>query len=70
VPARGPTTPRCARAALTLGLRCVATNAVHYATKDRAPLYDVVTSIRLRVPLEQAAQPNGDRPPLLFPTTA
>ncbi|MFN8637487.1 MAG: error-prone DNA polymerase [Chloroflexota bacterium] len=55
------------RAAEALGLRCVATNAVHYATKDRAPLHDVVTSIRLRVPLEQAAQPTTDRPPLLFP---
>src|SRR5205807_8936353 len=55
------------RAALALGLRCVATNAVHYATKERAPLHDVVTSIRLRVPLEQAAQPDGARPPLLFP---
>ena len=27
----------------------------------------MVTSIRLRVPLEQAAQPLGERPPLLFP---
>src|SRR5262249_19484926 len=55
------------RAAQALGLRCVATNAVHYATKDRAELHDVVTSIRLRVPLEQAARPTAERPPLLFP---
>jgi error-prone DNA polymerase len=55
------------RAAQALGLRCVATNAVHYATRDRATLHDVVTSIRLRVPLEQAAQPTAERPPLLFP---
>ncbi|MCC6179480.1 MAG: DNA polymerase III subunit alpha [Chloroflexi bacterium] len=55
------------RAAQALGLRCVATNDVAYATKDRAPLHDVVTAIRHRVPLERAAQPDGDRPPLLAP---
>jgi error-prone DNA polymerase len=58
---------RLRRAADVCGLRTVATNAVHYATKDRALLHDVVTSIRLRVPLEQAAQPDGASPPLLFP---
>ena len=67
VPGEEPHNERLRRAAQALGLRCIATNAVHYATKDRAPLYDVVTSIRLRVPLEQAAQPDGDRTPLLFP---
>ena len=55
------------RAARALGLRCVATNAVHYADKARARLHDVVTAIRLRVPLERAARPEGGRPPLLFP---
>jgi len=67
VPGEEPRNATLRRAAQALGLRCVATNAVHYAVKDRAPLYDVVTSIRLRVPLEQAALPHGDRPPLLFP---
>ncbi|MGE3912760.1 MAG: DNA polymerase III subunit alpha, partial [Chloroflexota bacterium] len=67
VPGEDGHNARLRRAAEARGLRCVATNAVHYATKDRALLHDVVTSIRQRVPLEQAAQPDGARPPLLFP---
>jgi error-prone DNA polymerase len=67
VPGEEPHNAMLRRTALALGLRCVATNGVHYATKDRAQLHDVVTSIRHRVPLEQAAQPTTDRPPLLFP---
>jgi error-prone DNA polymerase len=67
VPGEEPYNAILRRAARALGLRCVATNAVRYASKDRAPLYDVVTSIRHRVPLEQAARPDGARPPLLFP---
>jgi error-prone DNA polymerase len=67
VPGEGPYNAALRRAARALGLRCVATNAVHYATKDRALLHDVTTSIRLRVPLEQAARPDGASPPLLFP---
>jgi error-prone DNA polymerase len=63
----GPRNETLRRAARALGLRCVATNDVHYATEDQAPLQDVVTAIRHRVPLEQAAQPHGDQPPLLFP---
>ncbi|MCC7367372.1 MAG: error-prone DNA polymerase [Chloroflexi bacterium] len=58
---------RLRRAAEARGLKTVAANAVHYATRDRALLHDVVTAIRLRVPLEQAAQPAGAEPPLLFP---
>jgi error-prone DNA polymerase len=67
VPGEGPQNEALRRAAGAVGLRCVATNAVHYAAKDRAPLQDVVTAIRHRVPLEQAAQPTEARPPLLFP---
>jgi error-prone DNA polymerase len=67
VPGEEPHNALLRRAAGALGLRCVATNAVHYATRERAPLHDVVTAIRHRVPLEQAALPDGARPPLLFP---
>jgi error-prone DNA polymerase len=67
LPGEGLRNEALRRTAQTLGLRCVATNDVHYATKDRARLHDVVTAIRHRVPLERAAQPKGGRPPLLFP---
>ncbi len=50
----GPRNAATRRVARELELRCVATNDVRYATKDRALLHDVVTSIRHRVPLHQA----------------
>jgi error-prone DNA polymerase len=37
-----------------LGLRLVATGNVHYLAPDQAPLHDVLTCIRHRVPLERA----------------
>jgi error-prone DNA polymerase len=37
-----------------LGLRLVATGNVHYLTTEQAPLHDIVTCIRHRVPLERA----------------
>ena len=38
----------------TLGLRLVATGNVHYLASDQAPLHDILTCIRHRVPLERA----------------
>jgi error-prone DNA polymerase len=37
-----------------LGIPCVATNNVHYATRDGKPLQDVLTAIRSRMPLDAA----------------
>lgn len=37
-----------------LGLRLVATGNVHYLTLDQAPVHDVLTCIRHRVPLDRA----------------
>ncbi|MDP8922728.1 MAG: DNA polymerase III subunit alpha [Chloroflexota bacterium] len=67
VPGEGPRNGALRRAAGAAGLRCVATNDVRYATKDRALLHDVVTAVRLRVPFPRACAPEGGRPPLLAP---
>ena len=67
VPGEGPRNGALRRAAEVAGLRCVATNDVCYATKDGALLQDVVTAVRLRVPLPQACAPAGGQPPLLAP---
>ena len=67
VPGEGATNAALRRAAGAVGLRCVATNDVRYAARERALLHDVVTAIRLRVPLARAAAPDGMIPPLLPP---
>lgn len=41
------------------GLRCVATNGVHYATQDDYPLYDLLTCVRLGRTVDQ---PHAERP--------
>jgi error-prone DNA polymerase len=38
-----------------LGLKTVASNNVHYATRDRHTLHDILTCIKNRVPLDQSA---------------
>ncbi|HEX2965235.1 MAG TPA: error-prone DNA polymerase [Syntrophorhabdaceae bacterium] len=45
-----------AELARKLGLRTVATNNVHYATRERHMLHDVLRCIKNRVSLEQSAQ--------------
>jgi error-prone DNA polymerase len=42
------------RLAQSLGLRLVATGDTHYLSRDDAPLHDVLTCIRHRVPLDHA----------------
>ncbi|MFN8525652.1 MAG: error-prone DNA polymerase [Chloroflexota bacterium] len=60
----GPRNAETRRVAARLGLRCVVTNDVRYAGRDRALLHDVVTAVRHRVPLPQAGlllAPNHER---------
>ena len=42
-----------------VGLRCVATNGVHYATRDDYPLYDLLTCVRLGITVDI---PHRERP--------
>ncbi|HLY29975.1 MAG TPA: PHP domain-containing protein, partial [Ktedonobacterales bacterium] len=37
-----------------VGLRCVATNGVRYATRDDYPLYDLLTCVRLGITVDEA----------------
>jgi error-prone DNA polymerase len=63
-PEDGPRNAGARRVAAEREVRCVATNLVRYATPDRAMLHDVVTSVRLRLTLEQAGlhlAPNHER---------
>jgi error-prone DNA polymerase len=49
--------------AKSLGVRCVATNNVHYATKERHRLQDILVCIRNRVTLDRSSQlrrPNAE----------
>ncbi|GAB1596952.1 error-prone DNA polymerase [Lysobacter sp. PAGU 2638] len=51
-------------AARELGLRCVASGDVHMHVRNRRELQDVMTAIRLRMPLKEAGYalfPNGER---------